>query len=283
MIATLREVLVKEPDASYVVQDPKKWHYEHIPNLSTAKKEHDNFVQILKKNGVKVVYHTIENSHSLADSIYVHDPALLTNKGAVILQMGKPLRRGEESEIEKTFIKLGIPILFRMHGSATAEGGDMLWLDNNTLAVGRGYRTNEEGIRQLTACLKPIGITVLEFQLPYASGPDACLHLQSVISLVGIKKALVYLPLCPVPLVQYLSENEFTLIEAPQEEYEKRQATNVLCLSKGNVLALEGSPITKQRLEAAGLNVYTYSGEEISINTEGGATCLTRPLLRFDD
>jgi len=282
MVTTLRRVLVKRPDPSYVVEDATKWHYTAIPDLAAALKEHDEFVNVLKANGVEVEYHEIEAGLPLSDSIYVHDPAILTDKGAVILQMGKPLRRKEESELEKTFTRLGIPILYRLHGSATAEGGDIVWLDQKTLGVGRGYRTNAEGIRQLRECLEPIGVTVLELHLPYFWGPEACLHLQSVISLVGKKKALVYLPLCPVPLVQYLNENGFALIEAPQNEFEATQATNVLCLGEGRVLALENNPVTKKRMEDAGLKVFTYRGDEISLKTEGGATCLTRPLLRED-
>lgn len=282
MVTTLRKVLVKKPDACYIVDDIKKWHYAALPDLKNAEAEHDAFVKILTDNGATVVYHTTDPKLPLADSIYVHDPALLTDKGAVILQMGKQLRNGEESELEKTFTSLGIPILGRFRDNATAEGGDMLWLDQNLLAVGRGYRTNAEGIKQLREILAPIGVTVFELHLPYFWGPEACLHLQSVISLVGKKKALVYLPLCPVPLIQYLNENGFTLIEAPQNEFEVTQATNVLCLGEGKVLALENNPVTKKRMEEAGIQVFTYQGNEISLKTEGGATCLTRPLLRYD-
>jgi len=224
----------------------------------------------------------LKKGHGLADSIYVHDPAILTDKGAVILRMGKPLRRNEEARLKETFQKQNIPILGELTGDATAEGGDIVWLDEKTLGIGRGYRTNAEGINQIRKLVEP-EITVLEFHLPYFWGPEACLHLQSVISLVGRKKALVYLPLCPVPLIQYLEEHGFTLIDAPQSEFEKTQATNVLCISEGKVLALEGNPETKKKLEEAGLQVFTYTGKEISLKTEGGATCLTRPLLRKDD
>jgi arginine deiminase len=55
---------------------------------------------------------------------------------------------------------------------------------------------------------------------------------------------------------------------------------NVLAVAPRVCVMLDGNPITKQRLEAAECQVFTYRGEEISLKAEGGATCLTRPILR---
>lgn len=275
MVNTLRRVLLKRPDSS-LSADPQKWHYTSTPDVAAAEKEHDKLAEILRENGVQVDYHEVSPSLGLADSIFVHDTSFMTNKGAIILQMGKALRRDEPAEVEKTLTKLGIPILYRLHDSGTAEGGDIVWLDETTIGVGRGFRTNGEGIRQLRECFGSIGVKVLEFHLPYFWGPDACLHLQSVVSFVGKKKAVVYAPLCPVPLIQELKERGYTLIEVPQNEFEQTQGTNVLCLKEGKVLTLENNPETKKRMEAAGLQVLTYQGNEITLKTEGGATCLVR-------
>jgi len=170
--------------------------------------------------------------------------------------------------------------VYRLQGDATAEGGDILWLDHSTLAVGRGYRTNNEGIKQLREVLEPSGVKVVEYQLPYFWGPEACLHLQSLISFVNEKTAVVYLPLMPVPLVEYLQHRNITLIQVPQEEFEKTMGTNVLAIGNNKCLMLEGNTVTEGLLKKEGLEVFTYKGDEISLKAEGGATCLVRPLYR---
>jgi N-dimethylarginine dimethylaminohydrolase len=174
---------------------------------------------------------------------------------------------------------LDIPILYSLHGQALAEGGDLLWVDQKTLAVGLGFRTNREGLRQLQEALADLGVTVIPVELPYYQGPEACLHLLSLISLVDERLAVVYPPLLSIPFWQFLQEQGFHFIEVPPEEFET-MGPNVLALAPGQCLMVEGNPITQQRLMAAGCEVLTYRGQEISLKAEGGPTCLTRPLLR---
>ncbi len=278
MVAPLKKVLVKRPDESFSVKNCEKWHYSATPNLISSQKEHDAFVDVLKKEGIEIIYHSVELPNH-ADAIFVHDPVLITNKGAIILRMGKALRRGEEQAIEKVLNANGIPTLYRLYGSATAEGGDILWVDETTLAIGRGFRTNDEGIRQLKEAVTPLGISVVVVELPYDQGEQACLHLQSLISLVDYKTALVYKKHIPVSFVQYLEKNGFFLIDVPEEEY-STMGPNVLAIAPKVCFTIEGNIETKKRLEQSGCKVYTYCGNEISLKAEGGATCLTRPLLR---
>jgi N-dimethylarginine dimethylaminohydrolase len=278
MVEPLRRVLVKRPDESFAVDDPQKWHYAARPNLEIAQREHDVLVDILRQAGAEVLYHD-ESQPDHADAIYVYDPAIVTDEGAVILSMGKVLRRGEEAALALRLEQLGVPVYYTLHGDARAEGGDLLWLDRDTLAVGLGFRTNTEGLRQLSEALEPLGVSIIVVQLPYYGGPEACLHLMSLISLVDHSTAVVYPPLLPVPFWQYLEDRGFRLVEVPEEEFETMGA-NVLALGPGKCLMLEGNPITKRRLEEAGCQVLTYKGDEISVKAEGGPTCLTRPILR---
>jgi N-dimethylarginine dimethylaminohydrolase len=279
MIAPLRRVLVRRPDAAFGDADPAKWHYAEPINLDIAQREHDEFCDLLRRAGAEVIHHDIPLPDH-ADAIFTFDPALVTNAGAILLSMGKPLRRGEESAQGQMFKKLGIPIHATLIGEARAEGGDMLWVDEKTLAVGIGFRTNAEGVRQLRGYLQPLDVEVLAYDLPYFTGPEACLHLLSLISIVDEKLAVVYPPLMPVSLWQELSRRGFRFVEAPQHEFEKSQATNVLATKPGECIMLEGNPITQQRLIAAGCEVQTYRGYELSFKAEGGATCLTRPIWR---
>jgi len=278
MVAPLRRVLVRRPDAAFAAADPELWHYAGRPDLPAAQAEHDTLVATLRMAGAEIIYHDAPQPEH-ADAIFVFDPALVTDHGAIMLSMGKNLRRGEEAAMAARFAQLGIPILATLHGDARAEGGDMFWLDERTLAIGLGFRTNAAGARQIAAALHPLGARVLPVELIYYAGPAACLHLLSLISVVDRDLAVVYPPLMSVPFWQELQRRGFRLVECPEAEF-TTMGTNVLALAPGECLMLEGNPITCERLHAAGCEVQTYRGYEISLKAEGGPTCLTRPLLR---
>lgn len=278
MVSPLHTVLVKRPDQAFGAADPQIWHYTSRPDLAVAQQEHDALAELLRKGGAEIVYHD-EYLPDHADAIYAFDPSLVTDSGAIILSMGKDKRRGEEAAMARTYEKMDIPILYTLHGEARAEGGDLLWVDHDTLAVGLGFRTNAEGLRQLREALTGIGVTVLPVELPYYTGPEACLHLLSMISIIDYRTAVVYPPLMSVPFWQELQRRNFSLIEIPESEY-ATMATNVLALAPRKCLMLQGNPITKRLLEDAGCEVMTYRGNEISLKAEGGPTCLTRPIWR---
>lgn len=278
MIAPLQRVMVRRPDEAFAAADPDQWHYSSPPDLKRAQAEHDALVGILRAEGVDIVSHE-QPLPQHADAIFVQDPFIMTDAGAIILRMGKALRQGEESSAAQTLAQQGIPILAQLEAPATAEGGDLIWLNASTLLVGQGFRTNAAGLQQLQAILSPLGVQCLPFELPYYLGPDACLHLGSVLSIVDADLAVGYLPLMPVSLWMLLQKNNVQIIEVPEDEF-LRLGPNVLALSPRRCLMLAGNPVTQQALEAAGCAVLCYEGEEISLKVEGGATCLTRPLLR---
>jgi N-dimethylarginine dimethylaminohydrolase len=278
MVAPLRSVLVKRPDENFAVADPLAWHYTGRPDLARAQAEHDGLVALLREAGSEVIYHDALQPER-ADAIFAFDPALITDAGAVILSMGKEQRRGEEAAMARRFAELGIPILYTLHGDARAEGGDLLWVDHDTLAVGQGFRTNPEGLRQLREALEPLGVTVIPVELPYYTGPEACLHLLSLISMVDEKLAVAYPSLMAVSFWQELQRRGIRLLEVPDEEFAS-MGPNVLALAPRRCLMLEGNPRTRRLLEEAGCSVVTYTGNEISLKAEGGPTCLTRPLWR---
>lgn len=277
MVAPLRRVVVRPPDRAFGTADPARWHYLARPDLGRARDEHAAFVALLQGAGAEVITHDLPLPDH-ADAIFVHDPVLVTGRGAILLRMGKPLRRGEEEAIGATLVAAGVPTHARLEGSALAEGGDCLWLDEGTLAVGLGFRTNQAGLDQLARALGP-EVAVVPVPLPCDQGPAACLHLMSLISLLDDDLAVVYPPLLPVPFWELLQRRGIALVEVPEAEY-RTMATNVLALAPRRCLMLEGNPVTRARMEAAGCEVLTYVGDEISRKAEGGATCLTRPVWR---
>lgn len=278
MVTPLKKVLVRAPDQTFGSADTEVWHYTSQPNLDIAIQEHQMIVDALEQEGVEVIHHDIALPFH-ADATFVHDAAIVTDHGAIIFQMGKALRRGEEEAIKQKLISLNIPILHELHGTATAEGGDMLWINEHTLAIGRSYRTNQEGINQIREALAPHNVDVLQFDLPYDQGKIACLHLQSLISFIDYKKAVVFLKDMPIAFVELLEKNNIELIVVPDDEY-ATMAPNILAIKPNVVIMLENNTKTIALLRQAGCKVYTYKGNELSLKAEGGATCLTRPLLR---
>ncbi len=280
MVASLRRVALRTPDESFANADPSMWHYTAAPDLAGARAEHEALAEILLSHGAELIDHQ-RPADGLADAIFVHDPALVTDHGTVVLRMGKSLRRGEEELLAATLEEAGVPILGRLSGTATAEGGDLLWIDHDTLAVGQGFRTNAEGLRQLESILGPIGVTCVPVPLPFHDGADACLHLMSFISMLDDDLAVGFEPLMPIPFWRLLRDRSIDIVPVPDDEF-ATQGPNVLALAPRRCVMLEDNTQTRTRLEAAGCEVLTYRGRELSLKAEGGATCLTRPVLRFD-
>ena len=278
MVAPLKRVLVRKPAPPATPDDFADFAYPRPVDHERAEHEHAAFCELLEQQGAEVVAAGPDEAGRL-DAIFAYDPSLMTDAGAVLLRPGKELRLPEVELAERSYLELGIPIVGRIEAPGTVEGGDTVWLDSQTLAVGRGYRTNAEGIQQLRGLLAPRGIEVMTVELPHWRGPGECLHLMSFISPVADRLAVVHLPLMSVPFVEELQRRGWAFIEVPDEEFETH-GCNVLALAPQRVLVCDGSPITRGRLEAAGCNVMVYTGGEISHNRAGGPTCLTRPILR---
>jgi N-dimethylarginine dimethylaminohydrolase len=159
------------------------------------------------------------------------------------------------------------------------EGGDVVWLDARTVVVGRGYRTNDDGIRQFRELLGDTIDDLIVVPLPHWRGPNDVFHLMSMLSPVDHDLAVVYSPLMPVPIREVLADRGMRFVEVPDDEFES-MGTNVLALAPRRCLMLAGNPRTQAALEAAGAEVVVYEGEQISRKGGGGPTCLTRPLAR---
>jgi N-dimethylarginine dimethylaminohydrolase len=276
-ISTLRRVYVRAPRA----KDLASWEaygWRSAPVPQAAAQEHAAFRAELAAAGAEVML-GLEPVPGDPDAIYAYDPVLMTDRGAIMLRPGKQGRRGEPEAVSADLQAAGVPIEGRITEPGTIEGGDMFWLDAATLLVGRGYRTNDDGIAQLSVLLAPRGVEVLTFDLPHLRGPAECLHLMSFISLLDRDLAVVHLPLMPVRLVELLADRGVAFVEVPEEEFGS-MGPNVLALAPRVALALEGNPETKRRMEAAGVEVRTYRGAEISRKGDGGPTCLSKPLAR---
>jgi N-dimethylarginine dimethylaminohydrolase len=272
MSADLRRVLVVRPTTTGDFVGAG-WR---IPDGPALLREHDAFVELLDGLGVEVV--VADAPHGMVDACFAYDPVFVTGAGAVELRMAKPARRHEPAFLAAEVEKAGVPMVGRLSGAATADGGDMCWLDESTLAVGRSYRTNRAAHDQLAEILGREGVTVERADLPHHLGAGHVMHLMSVVSPVAPDLAVVFEPLAPVPLLELLAERGYRLVAADPDELDD-QGCNVLAVRPGVVVMADAAPRTRAALEAAGVEVHTYPAAEVN-KGDGGPTCLTRPLLR---
>lgn len=275
-IKPLKRVAVRTPtkDADYEAA-----HWIGAPkelNLDALVRDHEIFVQLLRDLGCEV--EVLPEAVGLADSVFVYDPVFVIPSGLVQFQQIKEARVKEPSVLAGDLNALGIPTVGALTGSATADGGDMFWLDDKTIALGRSYRTNAEGEKQLRAIFAKDGIEVIAFHMPHALGPEFCLHLMSVISPIREDLAVVYEKEAPVTLLEELAARGINTVKVPDDEY-LRLACNVLAIRPGVVIMPDGNPVTAKNLRDAGVEVHTYPSKVIN-RGEGGPTCLTRPILR---
>ncbi|HYI74311.1 MAG TPA: arginine deiminase family protein [Gaiellaceae bacterium] len=274
MTGRLERVLVRPP----LAEDAEHWRsygWRAAPDHAAAAAEHELFRGLLEAAGAEVVVSRHDPGNP--DAMYVYDPVLVGDEGAVLLRPGKEGRRGEPAAIASSLVAADVPVAAELPEPVSVEGGDTVWLDERTLLVGIGYRTNEAALAALRGVFS--GVEVVAFDLPHWNGRGEVMHLMSFLSPLDRDLALVYPRIAPVRLLDLLAERDIAVVEVPDEEFES-QGPNVLALGPRHALALDGNPETRRRMEATGVEVVVYRGEEISKKGDGGPTCLTRPLLR---
>jgi N-dimethylarginine dimethylaminohydrolase len=282
-VGKIKRLLLKHPKEAFINPENirRQWealNYLAAPDFEKTLHEYEQLVNLLRQHIPEISFLPASDRTGL-DSIYVHDPVLVTNKGAILCNMGKALRRDEPAAIGDFLPALGVPILGAITGEGKLEGGDVVWIDERTLAIGRGYRTNDEGIRQLKELTANLVDEVVVVPLPHWQGPNDVLHLMSLISPIDHNLALVYSKLLPVPFREWLLARGTKLLEVPDSEYES-MGGNVLAVAPRQCIMLAGNPRTKAMLIKEGVEIWEYEGEEISRKGAGGPTCLTRPIWR---
>jgi dimethylargininase len=273
MSAPLRRVLLRSPALTGDFAGAT-WR---TPEPALLARQHEEFGRLLTDLGCGV--EVAPAADGLVDATYTRDPGLVTGSGAVLFQMIKPARMTEPALLGAALEASGVPVVARLTGTARADGGDFIWLDEHTVVIGRSYRTNAEALRQLTEIFAAEGTAVASVDLPHDRGPGHVLHLMSLVSPVAEDLAVVYPPLAPVALMEMLAERGIRVVPVDPDEYET-MACNVLAVAPRLVVMVDGNPRTRAALEAAGCEVHAYEGSEISVKGDGGPTCLTAPIWR---
>ena len=283
-VGTLVSVVVKHARDAFVDEQTitTQWqtlNFTSMPRLAAAIEEYERFLDILRSTGT-TIHQLPRNAETTLDSIYARDASIVSPKGLILCRMGKRARQSEPHAQEHALaaMDLPIPVYGRIDAPGLVEGGDVVWLDERTMVVGRGYRTNAEGIRQLRVLLGE-SVDLIEVPLPHWHGENDVMHLMSLVSPVDRDLAVVYSRLLPVPFRQLLLERGYRFVEVPDSEFES-MGCNVLALGPRHCVMIGGNPVTRAALEHAGVEVREYTGNEISAKGAGGPTCLTRPIVR---
>ncbi|MEZ4947749.1 MAG: arginine deiminase family protein [Cyclobacteriaceae bacterium] len=280
----LKSVFIKGAREAFLNEShlEKNWealNYLSQPDFKRSLEEYQSFEALLSESGTDLHYLPQDDKVNM-DSIYCRDASIATDYGIIICNMGKSGRAQEPRAEKEAYEMYQMKILGEIKSPGTLEGGDVAWLDEETLAVGLTYRTNEEGIKQLKDLLSPHGVNVMVVPLPHYKGPSDVFHLMSILSPVDKNLAVVYSPLMPIAFRNELLRRGFELVEVPDEEFES-MGCNVLATAPRKCMIVKGNPKTTDALVKAGCEVMEYEGKEISVKGGGGPTCLTRPILRF--
>ena len=282
-VSTLKTVLLKNPQAAFKSQKTIDLQWQDLnfidkPDFKKSVTQYENFIDILNDNNVEILYIPEDEITSL-DSIYTHDPIFMTPNGAVIGNMGKTQRKPETIIMKNYLNEIGVPILGEIINDATLEGGDVIWIDEKTVAAGLTYRTNNKGIDQLRKILSTISIEVISVDLPHWNGPVDVLHLMSLISPLNENLFLIYKKLLPISLLKLLEKLDIKTISIADEDYDSL-GCNVLPLSTTKCLITSGNNKTCKIIEENGIEVIEFQASEICYKGSGGPTCLTRPIYR---
>ena len=150
-VKPIRRLLLRHARDAFVSDESigEQWQnlaYLSPPDFARAIDEYDRFVGLLNEFDIDISFVGPAKGATL-DSLYVRDAAIACSKGMILCNMGKAARRAEPKMQEATYRALEIPVHGTISGDGCIEGGDVAWIDERTLAVGRGYRTNDAGTR----------------------------------------------------------------------------------------------------------------------------------------
>lgn len=247
-----RTALIRVPAAN--LDDGQLTHIQRVPvDAELADSQWDNYVNALHDAGWETV--EVPPAPELADSVFVEDTVVMFDGTAVITNPGAESRVGEIADVEKTVRGLGLPVL-RIEAPGTLDGGDVLKV-GRTVFVGRGGRTNAEGIRQLRALVTGLGFTVVAVPMTKA------LHLKSAVTALPDGTVIGYGPVVDDPTIfgRYL--------EMPEEG-----GAHVVVLADDTVLMAASAPRSIALIEDLGYRVIAVDISEFE-KLEGCVTCLS--------
>ncbi|CAN5377496.1 dimethylarginine dimethylaminohydrolase [soil metagenome] len=271
----LRAVLLHRPGAELAgASDANAALMLATPELKVAQEQHDSIAAAYSAAGVEVFY--LEPSATPPpNQMFVADLMFMTPDGAIVGRPASTVRAGEERWVARRLADLGVPILRTVGGRGTFEGADAAWIDEKTVLLGRGLRTNAEGAAQVAATLHEIGVKVLQTDLPVGT-----MHLMGQLRFLDRDLAAVWPRRFAYSAIEALCGHGYTVLLFPDEaEAVRGQANNFVTLGPRRILMAAGNPRTQAFYEEAGVTCTTIVVDEL-LKAAGGIGCLTGVLER---
>lgn len=274
----LRRVLVHEPGREIQsVIDPDAWGWEGLPRLKQVAKEHRALVGELEGRGIEVL-ELGDVPEELAEALFVRDVGFAIEGGMVVGKMAGRNRQGEERTLTKRAVELGHPIYHTVHGPSRFEAGNVVWLDAETVAIGRSRTANAAGIAQVRGVLDTYGIDVVEVPLFGSTESTGRTHLALVFGMVAADLALIYPQAVPTDFRERLDDMGIETIEVGMRE-QRNLVTSTVVTEPGHVLVAAGNPETAGELRSRGIEVTELDTRETR-KAGGGLKGLVLPLER---
>ena len=256
---TFRNVIVKQPCRA-MVEGITSGLYPGKPDYELALRQHAAYIEALKTCGVQVT--VLPPDEAYPDSCFVEDPAVLTERCAVITRPGALSRRGETAAIEEAVRRFYYADqIEHIVSPGTLEGGDVMMCGTH-FYVGRSARTNEEGIRQFAAILAKYGYTCSEVKL------EEVLHLKTGVNYLENENLLVS--------GEFIEKEDFRQYHRYAIPEEEAYAANCIWVN-GRVIVPEGYPAVLAAVQSMGYETITVDTSEFR-KLDGGLSCLS---LRF--
>jgi arginine deiminase len=295
----LRTVLMHTPGKELEFVGPTKYEkflFADAIDPMQFRADHERFVDVLRSEGVDVVLLAeLLRENPLLDFVdrspnlvYLRDTAAVTRVGYILARMKSPVRRNETRIVEAALRRLAIPMLMKTTVPATTEGGDLIFLDDDTLVIGVRNRTNQAGLRKLLATGTRSGLRRL-LAVPL---PSSVIHLDGTMMVIDRNLAVVHKQSLRstaslfengrlkkrLKLVEFLKASGIRLVEVTDYERQRR-ATNVIAIAPRKAIGYTGNARVKRVLREDGVDFIEIDGAEL-IRGYGGPRCMTLPTLR---
>ena len=272
---SLRAVLLHRPGAELEASSkPNEVQMLAPIDVARAGEEHDALAQAYRD--AKVAVHRLEPLETpRPNQMFCADLVFLTPQGAILARPASSVRAGEEREVARRLADLGVPILRSISGQATFEGADAAWLDANTVAVGRGFRTNSRGIAQIAEVLADMQVEVIAADMPFGT-----MHLMGMLRIVDRDLAVAWPRRTPHVVVQACRDRGMQVIFLPEvDDYQMNRAVNFVTLGPRRILLEAGYTKVQEFYERHGIECVSVVAREL-VKAAGGFGCLTGVLQR---